>query len=519
MTALILLSASFIYQLFVILSSNEGQFVYLLDDAYIHLTLARNFSNDFIPAINTGEFAHLSSSPLWTAILSVFYLMGFGGEWLPLILNIIIAVLFTYYLVFLFVEKGQGILLFLIVYILVLFSGSMSALIFLGMEHLLHTFLSLIFILKINKFLDTRRGIYGKEMALMIMLSILLTTIRYEAGVLIFVGSVFLLYRRKYGIATIILIAGILPHLIIGIFAMSRGWQFLPSSIILKSNLLMESSVWLIIKSVILSPAKKLILNPELLVVMFLVAGFLFINFKNRNTIETSYSTLLMLIIVMCLHLIVAEVGWFYRYEAYLLIIGIVVIGLNYGFRINEMSGKKLKAIIIFSVLLCVPLLARGYKIFDEISVASKNIYQQQFQTAKFLSMYYNDETIAVNDIGLVSYKTSCRIIDLWGLAYKPVFDLKRDGLYDTYKVEDILDKEEVKIVAVYAEWFNVEKGFPNNWYYGGTMIIDNNIVCGSDAVSYFAKDSISFDKLKIHLEQFSNKLPKGVTLRINYKD
>lgn len=514
-----MLSAAFIYQLFITLSTNAGHFVYLIDDAYIHLTLAQSFANDLIPSINPGEFAHLSSSPLWTAILSFFYFIGLGGELLPLILNIIIAVFFTYYAVVLFLENRQSLIMFLIVYLLILLSGSLLALVFLGMEHLLHTFLSLIFLMKIYKLLTASETIEWKEKILLVLLTIMLTTVRYEAAILIVVGTAFLVYRKKYRISILIMLAGILPHLFIGIAALSNGWQFLPSSLILKSNLVMDTSAWSIVKSVLLSPMKKLVLNPELLALAIFVAGYSIMKFRNRRTAEPGGSTTLILLIVVYMHIIVAGVGWFYRYEAYLLILGIVIVGLIFDSIAREFSGKMFKAIMIVTLLLCFPFFIRAYYIQSEIQLASKNIYHQQYQTARFLSLNYNDEPIAVNDIGLVSYKTKSRIIDLWGLAYKPVFDLKRGNLYDTYKIEEILDREKVKVAAVYSEWFDIGKGFPYSWHHAGTMKIEDNVVCGSDAVSYFAKDSISFNKLKIHLEQFSNKLPNGVTLIINNKE
>ncbi len=54
-------------------------FTYPLDDAYIHLAVARTLAEQGTWGVNPGEFASASSSPLWTLLLTAGFAI-FGPE-------------------------------------------------------------------------------------------------------------------------------------------------------------------------------------------------------------------------------------------------------------------------------------------------------------------------------------------------------------------------------------------------------------------------------------------------------
>ena len=65
----------------------DGRWVYSLDDAYIHLVLARNLAFHGMLGMAPDDFAACSSSPLWTVLLaSAMKLVG-ARDWLPGLLN------------------------------------------------------------------------------------------------------------------------------------------------------------------------------------------------------------------------------------------------------------------------------------------------------------------------------------------------------------------------------------------------------------------------------------------------
>jgi hypothetical protein len=92
--------------------------------------------------------------------------------------------------------------------------------------------------------------------------------------------------------------------------------------------------------------------------------------------------------------------GWFYRYDSYLMAIGIFAISINIYYYIpgiyanfkRKVTSKYL--IFVLFIVVLSPLLFRSLTIF-EIPFAMNNIYDQHFQMSKFIRQYYDNSNIA----------------------------------------------------------------------------------------------------------------------------
>ena len=77
--------------LWAALGRTEGQFIYPLDDAYIHLAIADQWAQTGVWGISPGQFASASSSPLFTFCLGLGARLGLPLQGLPLGINLIFA--------------------------------------------------------------------------------------------------------------------------------------------------------------------------------------------------------------------------------------------------------------------------------------------------------------------------------------------------------------------------------------------------------------------------------------------
>lgn len=225
---------------------------------------------------------------------------------------------------------------------------------------------------------------------------------------------------------------------------------------------------------------------------------------------------------VVFLHLQFARTMGFYRYEAYIIAMGILVIAVSIheylpiGSIFEIGRGRFLKRIgmsvpIVLLFPLMILLCIRAWDSLRDTCQATTNIYEQQYQMGLFLKSFYRKEAVAANDIGAINYLADIRCVDLWGLANMEVARLKRRRAYYTQEVYSLAKENRVKIALVYDSWYRDYGGLPRQWIKAGSWIIRHNVVCGSDTVSFYAVDSSEKDSLFRHLEAFSSRLPDDV--------
>jgi hypothetical protein len=226
------------------------------------------------------------------------------------------------------------------------------------------------------------------------------------------------------------------------------------------------------------------------------------------------------------LHLIFAATGWLYRYEAYLMVLGIFVIIVG----ISECLPKKLFVIFeknlipayvaiffLISFVVIIPFLARGVKSLFVTYRATKNIYEQQYQMGLFLDKFYKGEGVAANDIGAINYLADIKNLDLFGLGSMEITKSKIDKNYTTRYIDLLTKKKEIKIAVVYDEWFDGIGGLPQDWIKVGEWSIPDNTICGGDTVSFYAVKYSEKENLIANLKIFSTQLPEDVVQSGDY--
>ncbi len=120
------------------LSRCDGRLIYAIDDAYIHLAMARTIVENGTWGIWPGQSAFASSSPGWTLLLALLRVAGVSSLWTPLVLNVLAGALLLAGLDvagrrLLVTDRARSWLLVGAVFI-----TPMPALVLLGMETLAH---------------------------------------------------------------------------------------------------------------------------------------------------------------------------------------------------------------------------------------------------------------------------------------------------------------------------------------------------------------------------------------------
>ena len=494
---------------------NQGHIVYAIDDTYIHMAIAKNFAQDGVWGITKFGFSSSSSSILYTFLIAVIYFITGVNEITPFILNVIFAT-FTLLLVYIIIRRYElNSFWSFVVLLSIIFFTPLPALIFGGMEHTLHIILTISFVYLSVIILSKDKANF-LEYSFLLVLAFFVTAARYEGLLLIFVVSILFVLKKKWLYPSFLLIAGVAPLVIYGIISIMKGWFFLPNSVLLKSNVLLYPGA----TRFLFHFFGQILQNPHIYVLVLVALLLLISQYKEQKSLWKDTTIMLIIFIATTLlHTFFARFGWFFRYEAYLVALGIVVVTINLkeyfltrsSIHFDKSSLLKKVAIILVIIVIVFPLAQRGLNSLMITPQATNNIYDQQYQMGLFLKQYYFGENVAANDIGAVSYFGGVRLLDLEGLGSLEVAKTKINGIYNTKKINDLARQKEIKIALVYDRWYQKYGGLPSNWIKVGEWKIQNNVVTGGDTVSFYATSFEEENKLINNLAIFSSDMPKDI--------
>jgi hypothetical protein len=164
---------------------------------------------------------------------------------------------------------------------------------------------------------------------------------------------------------------------------------------------------------------------------------------------------------------------------------------------------------------LCIGVFPFADRLQDlgRISVLGQDIYQQQYQSARFLATYYSGQTVAVNDIGLASWAGNVHVLDLWGLGSGEVAQLRAHNQYTPDRIREITTREGAEIAVVYPGWFVTHGGLPDEWVPAGhwQVSLDSKANVGAALLFFFPLRRDGMDLLRKNLYEYASQLPPGV--------
>lgn len=501
---------------------NEGHFVYVFDDTAIHMSMAQQLTHHLTWGVTAHHYASASSSPGWTLLLSAFtFVLPFARDYLPLLLNLAAAAwVLTLigknqdFLRIRVTERLSAIVTVLAVSVLWFLPGLMLA----GMEHVLHAALFLWILLLIDR--AVRTPLTRRTSAQLLVTIAIATTIRFETA-FIAVGcavAVILATQRTFGrdtqttrtprnavrLGAAMIAASAFPLAVYGVINKAFGEGYLPNSILAKTG---QGRILGLFRAP-QGALGVLVADPSLFALFLISAVYLIwvaTDGPQRNTAIAIVFT-----VTTVLHAFLADVGWFERYQAYL-IIGGSFVALRIAAEVCSPERRR-RALVV--ALVVVSALAFGKAVLlAEAPIALSNTYRQRYQLGRFLKQYYNGHAILTGELGYTTLLHQGAVVDILGLGTYPVAVERHRGVeqLDARFVERLAHEAHVKVMAFYA--FNPGMRIPKAWTLIAQWHLDEPKISIPDRdIAFYAPTHRDAKALERHLRQFEPQLPSRVT-------
>jgi hypothetical protein len=468
-------------------SAGPYGFTYPVDDAYIHLAIARQVfeSGSFCP--QPGMFCLSSSSPGYSLLLALA-----GGPlgmpwWMPLLLNVLAALGLIYLLQASRIEledvPNKTIQSTKVeVELLLLCLIPIPLLILNGMEHLWQLWANLWLCLSSVRVLKGKKAL--GSMGLAASLSVFF---RYEGLFLAAALAFLFMLKRRFRESVLLLTTAILPVVVLGLYSLGRGGTFLPLTLLGKGNSPLDLGIFFWLKN----GMEALYEHPFMLM---LLCGLLFFIVVQK---KGSQVFLAKAIALACLpQLWLAQVGG-YRYEAWLIGLGLwLLLPAFWRYLKNKPNlSWALLAVWLF------PFVMRALFFSINHGAAVRDIAFQHRATAAFLNTFYPKTAVALNDIGAVCYETNCTVTDINGIADQPVILAKRDGSYGPDWIDSLTNSRGVRIAALHEQF--VADAIPPNWIRVGEWDLQTHFMTADPLLSWYAVDSSEAEKLAAALAEW----------------
>lgn len=517
---------------------NEGHLVYALDDSYIHMAIAKNFARHGVWGVTPFGFTATSSSPLWTLLIAASYRVFGVNTPTPLILNILFATLLVIAVQWILVStfpalpSPYGFL----VLVCLLFFTPVSNLIFTGLEHILHTVLTLLFAFQASRILAGNASPACAPKLALLALGIAVSAVRYEGLFAVGVVAALLFAQRRLRLSVELAFWSILPGLVMGVISVKHGWFWLPNSVALKGNLPLAKA----------HPAASFLAHAMantaytgMRVVRLEGVALLLMLWRYAQNKEGSETGVLgpeheamnpdphrvqmwllgTFVATATLHLALARTGWFYRYEAYLVAWGLTAVavplweflrslGRTRRFLAGDVAGLAGVALLLFSTnLFCTA----GYDALRMTLPALHDTFRWHYQMGSFVKRYYQGSALVVNDIGAVNFLADIHCTDPHGLADQEIGRALLRGHTTSEFLDRLARSRGVRAALVDDNWLGVFGGVPRTWVLAGVWRFQNRVVLAPPGLSFYALDQASKLKLIQNLRDYSRFLPPDV--------
>lgn len=511
------------------LRRTHGTFVYVIDDPAIHLSVAQNLIRHATWGVTPHHFQSASSSPAWTALLAVTLgVLPFFRDYLPLALNIGAGIWLLRIL-----DRNQNLLrpslrrplhvlgtLMMVTFVLFLPGLAMT-----GMEHTLHAALMLAVVVMFHRRSNGEPLRWPRWVPFALLGVATLT--RFESPMVALGVGIALLapcysrwspdgravaWRSRLPVVVAVGAASGLPLLAFAVLNKAMGQGVLPNSVLAKSQF---GGVDFVKPFGFENVAGKFVSDPLIPLLTFVALGYLLFCRPGRNR---SVFPAVVTVVATTLHMTFSNVGWFERYQIYLIILATyTALAIVAELAEHQPAGtaKTVRTGVAVIMSLAVVLAPVKWGLFHRAPLAMADTYRQRYQAARFLERYYDGQAIATGELGYISLHHKGPITDLLGLGDYAVLRNRQTGRYRKADFARLARERGFKVVAVYPT--TLEFHVPDNWIAVGTWTLMGRTSTAYTPTFWFlATTPDAVRPLEAHLREYARSLPKGVSWDIN---
>lgn len=248
--------------------------------------------------------------------------------------------------------------------------------------------------------------------------------------------------------------------------------------------------------------------DPALFTLVLIAAAYLTwaaVDGPQRNAVFA-----IIFVVTAVLHAFLADMGWFERYQAYL-VIGGSFVALRIAAEVVSPERRR-RALVV--ALVVVSALAFGKTVLlVEAPLATSNTYRQRYQLARFLHRYYDGDAFLTGELGYTTLLHNGTVVDVLGLGTYPVAVERHAGveILDADFVNRLAVAQHVKVMAVYA--FSPGFKIPDSWRLVAHWHLAEPKISIPDAdIAFYAFKGKPARALGRHLHAFESELPSRVT-------
>ena len=212
------------------LFKTDGHYVYVIDDAYIHLAMAKNLALHNMWGVTRYQFSSTSSSPLFTYILSILIKFFGNKDIIPLYINAFFGLGTVFVLIQYFSKVFCQVKNIAAAVVFTLFFSVLHLQLLSGMEHVVHVFLFVLNVFCLSH-LKNKTAVYGFYLSLFLM-----GLIRFESMFYFAILAVVFISVKQWKEAIAVVLVGFIPVVVFCYFNEQYSGYLFPNSVVVKGT-------------------------------------------------------------------------------------------------------------------------------------------------------------------------------------------------------------------------------------------------------------------------------------------